>query len=379
MPVETVRAPVDADLVRQHRDRAAALLPVHGADGLLVFRNTNILGFCGVPLAPSDRLVCALINRDGAMAFVVPGFEAAIAEGILASNEIVDWQEHEDPYAAVAKAARALGIEDGTILLDGHTWLGASTQLAARLPGARLLPDPGVIEAVRITKSPEELAVLRQAGRDTGRIFPIIKRLLRAGITELDLRRESYEQLARAGVTPFGDLIQGGESASIPHQPTGSRRFLQGDAVIVDFAAYRGGYLGDMTRTFAIGEIDEEIRSAYSVVRDAQRAAIEAIRPGAACESIDRAARSIIEKAGLGDFFSHRLGHGVGLDIHEPPYLVRGNAKTLAVGMCVTVEPGVYVPGRFGIRIEDVVAVTDDGCEVLTHDVPTDMSEAFAS
>ncbi len=354
------------------------MLADHDADGLLIFRNTNLLGFCGVPLAPSDRLVCALINRDGTLAFIVPAFEAAIADGILSSNEIFDWQEHIDPYAIVAKAAKSLGIAGGTILLDGHTWLDTSTRLIAHLPDARLIPDPGVIETVRIRKTTEELAVVREACRDTGRIFPIIKRALRRGITESDLRREAYDQLIRAGIVPYGELIQGGESASIPHQQTGTRRFIEGDAVIVDFAAYRGGYLGDMTRTFAIGEFDEEIRRAYAVVRDAQKAAIASIHAGVTCESIDHIARSIIGQAGLGDYFVHRLGHGVGLDIHEPPYLVRGNRQTLATGMCVTVEPGVYVPGRFGIRIEDVVAVTDDGCELLTRDVPTDMSEALA-
>jgi Xaa-Pro aminopeptidase len=377
MPVETVRAPIDAELVRQHRDRAAAMLPDFDAEGLLLFRGTNILGFSGVPLAPSDRLVCALVNRDSVLAFIVPGFEAAKAEGILSSSEIFTWEEHEDPYATVAKAAATLGIARGTLLLDGHTWLDASTRLIAHMPGARLIPDPGIIEAVRIQKTADELAVIREACHDTGRIFPIIQRIIRHGMTEMDLRHEAFEQLVRSGVVPFGDLIQGGESASVPHQPTGTRRFIEGDAVIVDFSAYHGGYLGDMTRTFAIGEIDEEIRRAYAAVRDSQKAAIAAIRPGATCESIDRVARSIIEQAGLGDYFLHRLGHGVGLDIHEPPYLVRGNRQPLATGMCVTVEPGVYVSGRFGIRIEDVVAVTDEGCEVLTSGVPTDMTKAF--
>jgi Xaa-Pro aminopeptidase len=132
-----------------------------------------------------------------------------------------------------------------------------------------------------------------------------------------------------------------------------------------------------MTRTFAVGRPDGEIRRAYAVVRDAQRAAIEAVRPGATCASVDQAARAVIQKAGLGDYFIHRTGHGIGLDVHEPPYLVRGNQQRLEPRMCVTVEPGVYVPGRFGIRIEDVVAVTKDGCQRLTNSVPTDVSEVF--
>jgi D-alanyl-D-alanine dipeptidase len=184
-------------------------------------------------------------------------------------------------------------------------------------------------------------------------------------------------RMREAGLSPWGELIQGGESASVPHQATGRRRFRDGDAVVVDLVCRRNSYLGDMTRTFAIGRPEADVRRAYAVVRSAQRAALEAVRPGVTCEAVDRAARVVIERAGLGEYFVHRLGHGIGLDGHEPPYFVDGSRRRLAPGMCVTVEPGVYVPGRFGVRIEDVVAVTPDGCEILTRMIPTDVSEAF--
>lgn len=377
MAVKLADPAIQPELVQQHLDRAVAELPRHQADGFLVFRKTNILAFTGVPLEPTDRLVCALINADGRIAFIVPAFEAEIADCLPVGSELVTWREHDDPYVATAEAADRIGLASGTILIDGHTWLDAQARLQLHLAGARLIRDPGLIEAIRITKTEEEVAAIRAACEDTGKIYALIAQKLRAGITEKELLREVIEPLQRAGVTPHGDLIQGGPSASVPHQPTGIRRFLNGDAVIVDFVAQRLSYHGDMTRTFGVGSIPDEIRHAYAVVREAQNAAIDAIRPGATCESVDKVARDIIELAGLGDYFVHRLGHGIGLDVHEPPYLVRGNAQKLEPGMCVTIEPGVYVPGRFGIRIEDVVAVTDAGHDVLSAGVPTDVSGCF--
>lgn len=377
MSVATARPIILPDLVQQHIDRAVELLPDFKAEGLLVFRRSNIVAFCGVPLEPSDRLVCGIINGDGRVAFVVPAFEAEQVAFLPPGSEVVTWDEHDDPYAAAATAARLLGLESAQLLLDGHTWLSARAALRAAMPRVSLIDDSGLIDTVRMVKSDEEITAIRAACEDTGRIYPLVSQRLRTGITEAELAREVIDALQRAGVSPRGDLIQGGENASVPHMPTGSRRFVNGDSVIVDFVAVRDSYLGDMTRTFAVGQASDELRDAYAAVREARLAAIKAIRPGVACQEIDRIARSVIERGGLGKYFIHRLGHGIGIDVHEPPYLVRGNPLTLETGMCMTVEPGVYVPGRFGVRIEDVVTVTDDGCDVLSDSVPTDMSDAL--
>ena len=380
MPPEPASAPpfpIAPRLVREHVRRATLALGDAGADGLLIFRGTNILAFTGVPLEPSDRLVCALLNRDGRLAFVVPAFEADIVRGLPAGSVIVSWHEDEDPYAAAAEAARALGLAGGRILLDGRTWIDAHMRLSQALAGTTLSADTGVIDAVRTCKSAGEIAAIRAACRDTGRIYPAMSDLLKPGVSELEALATAQRHLRSIGISPWGDLIQGGPNAAIPHQRTGRRRFQPGDAVIVDFVAQREGYLGDMTRTFALGRVSDEVRHAYHVVRDAQRAAIEAIQPGVPCEAVDAAARAVIDAAGLGDFFTHRTGHGIGLDVHEPPFIVRGNAAKLAPGMVFTIEPGVYVPGRFGIRIEDVIAVTESGHDILSDDTPTDVSPEF--
>ncbi|MCZ6682804.1 MAG: Xaa-Pro peptidase family protein [Planctomycetota bacterium] len=370
---------IEPVIVADHLARAADQMATRDVDGLLVFRGSNILAFCGVPLAPSDRLVCGLVNRDRRIAFVVPEFEADACRGLPPGSEVITWREDADPYQAVAAAARGLGIASGNISLDGFTWLDAESRLSGAMNGAKLRRDTDIIDSVRVIKSANEIKAIRTACSDTGRIFPLVNDCLRPSISEEGLRDEVLGRLANGSFKAVGDLIQGGENAAVPHKPTGSRLFREGDAVIVDFAAANRGYLGDMTRTFAVGEPADEIKKAYAVVREAQKAAIDAIRPGMTCEAVDASARRVIESAGLGDYFIHRLGHGIGLDIHEPPFLVQGNATPLEAGMCMTVEPGVYVPGRFGIRIEDVVVVTPEGSDLLSSDVPTDFSEWFES
>jgi len=375
MAISTGRVPIAPALVADHLDRLATALDQADADGLLVFRNTNILAFCGVPLGPSDRLVCGLINRQGQVGLILPGFEASAAHGLPPGGRSFTWEEHQDPYAVTADAAASLGIAEGRLLLDGRTWIGAQERLRRRLPKARLELDTGLIESVRICKSTEEIAAIDKSCSDIGSIYRRIPRLLQEGLSELDLSRELSRCMAAEGLTNVGHLIQGGPSASVPHGRPGRRRFRDGDAVIIDLVCRREGYHGDMTRCFALGRVPDEVKQVYSIVREAQQAAIESVHAGAVCEEVDRAARSVIETAGLGDYFSHRLGHGIGLDVHEPPFLVQGNRQALAPGMCVTIEPGVYIPGRFGIRIEDVVAVTDDGCELLSDGAATDVSE----
>ena len=377
MSMVTMPEAINPEFVVQHVAQAADRLGRRGCDGLLIFRDSNILAFCGVPLAPSDRLVCGLMNRHKQVAVILPAFEAQAAQNSDCLDFIVTLEEHEDPYAAVATAAGRLGIGSGTVVLDGHTWVEAWRRLHAALPKAKLVADTGIIESVRIKKTPSEIEAVRAACRDTGKVYPLAADCLRVGASEIAVGQEIARQVGSDGYALKGQLIQGGETASVPHRPSGERVFQAGDAVVVDCVCARGSYHGDITRTFALGEPAEEVRRAYAVVREAQRTAIQLVRPGVTCEAVDRAARDVIDRAGLGPYFSHRLGHGVGLDGHEPPYLVQGNRQILEPGMCVTVEPGVYVPGRFGIRIEDVVAVTESGCEILSDSVLTDVSEAF--
>lgn len=369
---------IDFRVVREHTERIRPLLVERHADGILLFTPANILGFSGAPLGPSDRIVCGLVSGDGEAALVCPAFEAPDSRSIPPQTRVFAWLEDQSPYEAIAKAVKHLGLERGTILLDPAVWIEVQRRLAQAMPGATWREDDGAITSVRQVKSPLEVEAIARACRRVGQIYAEIGKRLSPGMTELELAGQAVFSMGDGSLSGALPLAQSGPNAAIPHRPTSDRALSDGDCLVVDYVLAVAGYHGDMTRTFAVGRPREKCHAAYQAVRAAQRAAIEAARPGATCESVDAAARSVIEKAGFGAFFVHRLGHGIGLDCHEAPFFVQGNRTKLAPGMCLTIEPGVYVPGEFGVRIEDVVAITENGCRILSDGVPTDVSEAFS-
>ena len=207
-------------------------------------------------------------------------------------------------------------------------------------------------------------------------MFFKLREMIQPGVSELELYRELHAHYAKEGLA-VDPLIQSGPNGSVPHNPPGQRRLQEGDNLVVDSVIVVDGFTNDLTRTYALGEPSPRAKQAYQAVRRAQAAAIEAARPGVACGELDRIARAIITEAGFGEFFTHRLGHGMGIEGHEPPYLVGGNAERLRPGMCMSVEPGTYVPGEFGVRIEDDILITEDGCEVIHGELATDVTDAF--
>jgi len=368
---------IDPRFVTEHLAQAAERLRAQRVDGLLVYAPANIRGFTGTPLGPSDRLVCAWITRSGQSVLICPRFEAPEPTTLSPGVSVRTWDEHENPFAIAADSAGELGIAAGTLLLDGETSLTTRRGLEAALPRATLREDGGIIAAVRAIKSAGECDTIAAACGRVGRLYGEIGRRLRAGECEQALARDAAAALGDGELSQGLPMVQGGPNAAVPHRAPGERALCEGDCVVVDFVLRIEGYHGDMTRTFVVGRPSEKMRSAYRAVRAAQRAALAAIRPGMTCESIDAAARRAIDEAGFGRAFFHRTGHGIGLDCHEPPYLVAGNTTRLSPGHCVTVEPGIYLPGEFGIRIEDCAVVTPEGHRVLSAGVPTDVSKAL--
>lgn len=366
----TMQSAISNGIVSDHRARLSEELDRADADGYFLFKGVNLLGFCGLPIGPSDRLVCAWVNRRGEMAIILPAFEASAADDVPQNVRVHPWDEHEDPYQAVATAAASLGIHKGRLLVDDHTWIEVRDRLQLALPHATLDTDHGVLNFVRMVKSADEIEAIRQACAHCSIVFDHVTGLLVPGATEDRVHRSVSDRLTNEGATPEIVLIQSGPNGSVPHLPTGTRKIQSGDAVIVDCVSRRAGYCGDMTRTFLIGEPIEALRSAYAAVRRAHDAAIDFIRPGVTASQVDTVARTVIDRAGFGRAFLHRLGHGIGLEGHEPPYIVQGNDVVLEAGMCFTVEPGIYVKNTFGIRLESVVAVTPDGCELLSDMTP---------
>jgi len=336
-----------------------------GLAGLLVTPGPDLAYLTGHRPPPLERLTLLILATGRSPALVVPALEqpaAASAPGIE-GVELVPWRDGEDPYEAAARVLRS-----GRYAVNDQTW--ASHLLALELATADCLfvAAGRALPPLRSVKDDDEIARLRAAAQGADRAFADVVGLAFAGRTEIDvaadldrlLREHGHEQVEFT-------IVASGPNGASPHHGAGERRIEQGDAVVLDFGGVAGGYYSDITRTVFVGEPDTERRGVYGTVRAAQQAAFEAIRPGVAAQDVDRAARTLIAEAGYGDLFVHRTGHGIGLELHEPPYIVEGDATELQPGMTFSDEPGIYVTGRFGVRIEDQVVVTATGAERLNE------------
>jgi len=344
--------PLPAEAFRERQARLRAAARTAGLTALFVTPSTNLAYAANLSIDRSERLTALLLFTDGPAILITPSFEAENHRRDVVADDIVSWKEDEDPIAIAAHrlGASAVGIE-GTTAYDTVVRLTAAASLSAR-------DAKDLFEAERRVKSPQEQAFIREAARRTNLAIEATHRGLAVGKTEGEISVLLESEFQAVGVRG-GGLVQFGPSAAFPHGAPGERRLARGDVVLIDAGCRVRGYTSDVTRTVSFGPPSDEVRRVYAAVDRAQLAGIEALRAGATGESVDRAARKVIEDAGFGDGFTHRLGHGLGLDGHEAPYLVRGNAVPLAAGNTVTVEPGIYLPGRFGVRIEDDYAVRE--------------------
>ena len=346
-------AALKPDVFRDRQARLRAAARAAGADVLFVTPSTNLAYSANLAMGRSERLTALLLFTDGPAVLVTPFFEAENHRRDAIVDEVVTWKEDEDPIAVTARLlakVQIAGIE-GTTAYETVTRLLAATPVEARDATA-------TFDALRMIKSPEEQAFLRDAARRTTLAIEATHRRLAPGKTESDVSAILEQEFQTQGVHG-GGLVQFGPSAALPHGGPGDRRLTPGDIVLIDAGCKVRGYHSDVTRTVSFGKPSDEVRKVYGAVDRAQLAGIEALKAGAAPEEVDRAARRVIEDAGYGAFFTHRLGHGLGMDGHEPPYLVRGNATPLAASNTVTIEPGIYLPGKFGVRIEDDYAARD--------------------
>ena len=332
-------------------------------DALLLSVCSDLPYLTGYRAMPLERLTMAVVTQSDAV-LVIPGLEAPRVDRTLLPMELVPWSETDDPVKLVA--SRLGGA--GSMAVGSETWARFLMRLQAAVPGVVWTDAAALMSSLRVRKDADELEKLGAVGRSADSVMTHLAGVPFAGRTEQDLAIEISGQLRAAGheTVEFAIVASGPNGASPHHEP--SRRVMeQGDLVVCDFGGSMDGYQSDTTRTFQVGSAGAEEREAYEALRAAQQAAFEAVEPGVTCEAIDQAARSVLEDAGWGEFFIHRVGHGIGLDVHEDPYLVEGNTTIVEPGMSFSIEPGVYVPGRFGMRIEDIVAVTGDGAQRLNQ------------
>jgi Xaa-Pro aminopeptidase len=374
--VPTAIATVPAGpLVTIERVRAAReIADEHGIDLVVVTPGSDLRYLCGYHAHAMERLTALAVPRRGEPLLVVPRLEAPMVAVSPAGGlglDLLAWDETDDPFALLAAAVgERLGAAPARVAVGARTWAEHALGIQRALGGAALELAGPVVDRLRMVKSPAEIEELATAGAAIDRVHARVGEWLRVGRTEAEVGADIAAAILEEGHVGVDFTIVGsGPNGASPHHELSDRTVRAGDVVVVDIGGETAtGYRSDCTRTYVVGgEPSAEVAEWYAVLQAAQEAATAAVRPGVAAQEIDAVARDLIAGAGWGEHFIHRTGHGIGLDTHEPPYIVAGNDVPLVPGMAFSVEPGIYLAGRVGARIEDIVVCTDDGVRTLNE------------
>jgi Xaa-Pro aminopeptidase len=355
---------VSGDRFAERRRRALEASEAAGLAGILVSPGPDLAYLMAYAPLPLERLTLLVLSTSSDPTLVVPTLERPLAERAAGAPGLIvrDWRDgRDDPYAVVAGM-----LGSGRYAVTDRTWASHLLALERAGPERSFVAAGEALPLLRAVKDPDEIERLSVVAHAADAAFADVISLPFAGRAEAEVAAELDRLLREHGHERVDFTIVGsGPNAASGHHEPGERRIEPGDAVVMDFGGMRDDYCSDITRTVFVGEPTDEAREVYAIVREAQQAAFEAVRPGVAAEDVDRAARAVITDAGYGERFVHRTGHGIGLEVHEPPYIVEGNATPLETGMTFSDEPGIYLEGRFGVRIEDQVVVTPEGAERL--------------
>jgi Xaa-Pro dipeptidase len=357
--------------------KLARILYNSGLDALVLNPGPSLIYLTGLHFHLMERPVVTFFTPHNPPAIVLPELEAGKTSQLDFPIQVFPYGEDPDTWLpAFRQAARAVDLDQHQVGVEpGRLRFLELRFLEAAAEGARFISAEEILAALRMQKDENELAAMRKAAQIAQQGLQAALASFKMGMTERDLAGELTIQLLRAGSDSelaFTPIVSGGPNSANPHATPTERPLQAGDLLVIDWGATYDGYLSDITRTFAIGEVEPELARIAQIVKEANQAGRAAVRPGALAEDVDHAARAVIEKAGYGQFFFHRTGHGLGMEGHEPPYMRAGNTLKLAAGMTFTVEPGIYIPERGGVRVEDDVAVTESGVETLT-DLPREL------
>jgi len=335
--------------------RAQNLLQLNNIDLLFLEPCTSMFYFSGIKFDLSERLTALIIPNENDPFVLCPAFEEERVRKSTEIDKVFVWGEADNPFNVLKDTLCNIDITSGVMAIEPNVRYFIFAQLKKKFRHFSFINGSIISDEVRMIKTETDLQSIREAAKLTDNKITEAINNIKTGMTELEL------------CAKIGDaLVQFGENTVIPHANASERGLKEGDVIIIDASHSYEGFVSDLTRMFYFGKPTAEMCKIHSIVYDAQSAAIDTIKAGMPCESIDKAARRIIEKAGYGQYFIHRVGHSLGMDVHEPPYLVSGNKRRLESGMVFTVEPGIYLPNEFGIRLEDNVAVREDGCELLS-------------
>ena len=358
--------PFAADVYAGRLERARSLTRESGLDAVIIGPGADLVYLVGIEGDTIERMTALVVPADGEPTLIVPRMELEKVRGSAVSPldlRVIDWVDGEDPHNLLQFALRVapsrIGVSDALPAL--HV-----IPIGERLGVRPELATP-ILREGRMIKDPAEIAELRRAGAAIDAVHRRVPRMLRTGRTERDVASEIAAAIAEEGHRSADFVIVGsGPNGADPHHEVSDRMIEEGDIVVVDIGGpVPSGYNSDSTRTYVVGTPDAEAAERIEVLVRAQQAAVDAVRPGVTAEQVDAAARDVLAEAGLAEAFLHRTGHGIGVSVHEEPYIAPGNPLPLREGMTFSIEPGIYFPGRWGARIEDIVVVTADGCERL--------------
>jgi len=371
--------PISVEERQARLERARALLAAEQLGALLLTGGTSLRYFANMDWGLSERLLALIVPRAGRAFVVCPAFERdRAAEQIDAgplkgTADVLTWEEHESPYQRIAEGLRALGLTTGRLGIEETVRNVFASGAGAALPALTLASGTPVTAGCRMRKSAHELELMRLASAVTLKAYAAAYRALKDGMTQDDFARlvsQAHDRLGFRG----GAGVQVGPYSALPHGSATPQVIREGTILLIDGGCQAEGYSSDISRTFVLGRATDRMKQVFEVEQRAQQAALAAARPGVECQAVDAAARKVITDAGFGPdykFFTHRVGHGMGMDGHEWPYLVRGNTLPLQPGMVFSDEPGIYIRGEFGVRLEDDMHITESGAELFTPTSPS--------
>ena len=359
---------------RQGRlEKARRLMREQGIDALMLTGGTSMTYFTGIGWGISERLLAAFIPVNGRPFLVTPRFEEErameqVALGPMAGGaDVYAWEESEDPYALIAQGFRSRGMSGASIAIE-ETVRWQFSNGVSKLPAMRVTDGTPITAGCRMVKDAHEIALMRHASAVTLKAYEAAYKSLKAGMTQSDFARLVSLAHTRLGFSGSAG-VQVGRYSALPHGSATPQVVREGSILLMDGGCKVEGYSSDISRTFVLGKATQRMKDVFEIEHRAQSAAVATARPGLPCEAVDAAARKVIVDAGFGPdykYFSHRVGHGMGMDGHEWPYLVRGNRRLLEPGMVFSDEPGIYIPGEFGVRLEDDMVITESGAELFT-------------
>ncbi len=353
--------------------RAQELMGEFKIDAIMMAGGTSLSYFTGIRWGNSERLFSVVIPAKGRAFSICPSFEESraveqIAKSPLADSELMTWHEDESPFRLVAKGLKERGIATGSIGVEERTPFAFTNEVAKAVAGASLVDATPVTAGCRMIKSAHEIELMSIANQATLKVYKAVYLALQPGMSQRDAGNLVDAAYARVGFAGEAS-IEVGEYSANPHGSLTPQVIRDGTMVVIDDGCKVEGYGSDITRSFVLGTPTDKMKRVFDIVHSAQKAALDAVHVGAECQSIDAAARKVIVDAGFGPdykYFGHRVGHGIGMDGHEWPYLVRGNRTLLQANMTFSDEPGIYIPGEFGLRLEDDMRVTPEGGVLFT-------------